>query len=127
MSFILDALRKSESERQQQQAAEFATVPSGATATAAPRWLWLVGSLLVLNLVVLAVFLFRGGADGMRFVRPILEQVGGLLAPGGRALVEVAASRAEEARGVAEGAGLAGVQVFKDIDGLARVVVAERR
>ena len=64
MSFILDALRKSESERQQQRAAEFATVPSGAAATAAPRWLWLVGLLLVLNLVVLAVFLFRGGAAG---------------------------------------------------------------
>ncbi|HEX5788293.1 MAG TPA: general secretion pathway protein GspB [Woeseiaceae bacterium] len=64
MSFILDALRKSESERQQQQAAEFATVPSGAAATTAPRWLWLLGLLLVLNLVVLAVFLLRGEPAG---------------------------------------------------------------
>ncbi|MFG0283884.1 MAG: peptide chain release factor N(5)-glutamine methyltransferase [Phycisphaerales bacterium JB039] len=69
----------------------------------------------------------RAGPDGMQFVRPLLEQVGGLLAPGGRVLVEVAASRVEDARGMAEGAGLAGVQVLKDIDGLPRVIVGGQR
>jgi general secretion pathway protein B len=57
MSFILDALKKSESERRQQQANDFATVPSGPTAPPAPRWLWMLGLLLAINIVVIAAFL----------------------------------------------------------------------
>ncbi len=59
MSFILDALRKSENERQQQSSNDFAAVPSGRDATPAPRWLWVLGGLLVINVVVVAVLLLR--------------------------------------------------------------------
>lgn len=59
MSFILDALRKSETERQQQGSAEFSGVPTGTRNAAMPKWLWLVGLLLAINLAVLAGLLLR--------------------------------------------------------------------
>lgn len=59
MSFILDALRKSENERQQQSDTEFATVPSGGDAPAMPRWLWVLGGLLLVNAVVVTGLLLR--------------------------------------------------------------------
>ncbi len=46
MSFILDALKKSENDRQEQAEAEFATVPSSPGPLAAPSWLWVLGGLL---------------------------------------------------------------------------------
>lgn len=57
MSFILDALKKSENDRQQQVQHEFATVPSSPDSPAAPRWLWVFGLLLLINAVVL-LFVF---------------------------------------------------------------------
>ncbi len=62
MSFILDALRKSENERQQQSDAEFATVPSGSDNPAPPRWLWVLGALLIVNVVVVTGLLLRPDA-----------------------------------------------------------------
>jgi len=59
MSFILDALKKSETERQQQGSSEFASVPSGNDEPRAPRWLWLLGGLLAINLAVLLGVLLR--------------------------------------------------------------------
>ena len=59
MSFILDALKKSESERQDQAGGEFSSVP---TSNATPRnniWLWLLGGLLAVNLAVLLGILLR--------------------------------------------------------------------
>jgi len=53
MSFILDALKKSETERQRQNTPGFADVPDGVDAPRAPRWLWVLGGLLAVNLVVL--------------------------------------------------------------------------
>lgn len=53
MSFILDALKKSETDRQQQGAAEFAGVPVSSGPARAPRWLWILGLLLAINLAVL--------------------------------------------------------------------------
>lgn len=53
MSFILDALKKSETDRQQQGAAEFAGVPTSSGPGKAPRWLWILGLLLAVNLAVL--------------------------------------------------------------------------
>ncbi len=53
MSFILDALKKSENDRQEQAETEFATVPSSPDAPAAPRWLWILGGLLTINAMVL--------------------------------------------------------------------------
>ena len=59
MSFILDALKKSETERQRQGSAEFATIPSSRAASSPPRWLWVLVLLLLVNLVVLAGILLR--------------------------------------------------------------------
>ena len=53
MSFILDALKKSETERQKQNAPGFADVPDATSPPRAPRWLWVLGGLLAINLVVL--------------------------------------------------------------------------
>ncbi len=59
MSFILDALKKSENERQAQASTEFSTVAGPADAARAPRWLWLLGALLIVNVVVVAGLLLR--------------------------------------------------------------------
>ena len=59
MSFILDALKKSETDRQQQGSAEFAGVPTSERRESAPRWLWVLGILLAINLAVLLGLLFR--------------------------------------------------------------------
>lgn len=59
MSFILDALKKSETDRQQQSSAEFAAVPTSTAPSAIPRWLWVVGGLLAINLAVLVGVLLQ--------------------------------------------------------------------
>lgn len=59
MSFILDALKKSETDRQQQGAAEFAGVPTSSGPSRAPRWLWILGLLLAVNLAALLGLLIR--------------------------------------------------------------------
>jgi general secretion pathway protein B len=58
VSFILDALKKSEAERQRHAAPGFADIPRGQDRPRTQTWLWVVGGLLAVNLVVLlAVFL----------------------------------------------------------------------
>jgi len=59
MSFILDALKKSESDRQQQSAPDISNVPTSTVKTTRPRWLWVLIGLLAVNLVVLTVFLVK--------------------------------------------------------------------
>lgn len=59
MSFILDALRKSETERQQQGTAEFAGVPTSNRREKPPRWLLVLGLLLAVNVVALLGLLLR--------------------------------------------------------------------
>jgi len=59
MSFILDALKKSETERQQQGPAEFTGVPTNSGRQSAPRWLWVLGVLLAVNLAVLLGLLLK--------------------------------------------------------------------
>ncbi len=53
MSFILDALKKSEAERQRQNAPGFASIPERRDAKTSGKWIWLVVGLLVVNLVAL--------------------------------------------------------------------------
>ncbi len=62
MSFILDALKKSESERQQQSGAEFSSVPSRPADRQSLKWLWILAALLLVNVVVLMGILLRPGA-----------------------------------------------------------------
>ena len=63
MSFILDALKKSEAERQRKSAPGFADIPDARARTGAPRWLWAVGGLLAINLAVLLLLLLRPGTE----------------------------------------------------------------
>ena len=70
----------------------------------------------------------RGGEDGLRFVRPILERGGVHLRPGGMLAVEIAESRAEEALAIARGVEeLEEARVIDDFEGRPRVVLARRR
>ncbi|MGI9235835.1 MAG: general secretion pathway protein GspB [Woeseiaceae bacterium] len=59
MSFILDALKKSETDRQQRSSAEFTKVPSSDGAARTPGWLLILGILLAINLVALLGLLYR--------------------------------------------------------------------
>ena len=59
MSFILDALKKSETERQQQAGSEFSNVPSSSGDQQSFKWLWILGLLLLVNIIVLLGILLR--------------------------------------------------------------------
>jgi general secretion pathway protein B len=61
MSFILDALKKSENERQRQVGPSLADVPTGKRRNDKPWWAVAVAALLVVNLGVLMVVLTRDG------------------------------------------------------------------
>lgn len=70
----------------------------------------------------------RAGPDGLRFVRPLLEQAPERLRPGGILMIEIAASTAEEALAIARRQpALTGATVLEDFEGLPRVVLARRR
>ena len=71
MSFILDALKKSETDRQEQSSAEFSGVPTSPQSPHVPRWLWVVGVLLAINLMVLIGLLLR--PDSAATPRPQLS------------------------------------------------------
>ena len=62
MSFILDALKKSETERQQQTGAEFSNVPSSSDEQPSMKWLWILIGLLLVNAAVLVGILLRPDA-----------------------------------------------------------------
>ena len=59
MSFILDALKKSEADRQRQSTPGIADVAEGRDKASSPRWIWVLAALLGVNLVVLAYLLLR--------------------------------------------------------------------
>lgn len=59
MSFILDALKKSESERQRQASPTLADVARPAEKQKMPTWLWVLGVLLIFNIAVLLGIYFR--------------------------------------------------------------------
>ena len=70
MSFILDALKKSETDRQQQSGAEFTGVPTSPQAPSVPRWLWVVGALLAINLLVLSGLLLKPDSSAPQPAQP---------------------------------------------------------
>ena len=59
MSFILDALKKSESERKRQDAPGIANIPDAGRRAPPARWPWVVAGLLTINLIVLTVVVLR--------------------------------------------------------------------
>lgn len=63
MSIILDALRKSESERLREAEAHHAGVPRARARAGMPWWIWAVAALLVANLALLGWLLNRPGAS----------------------------------------------------------------
>ena len=63
MSFILDALKKSEQERRRQQAPNVTELPYGRRAQQRPWWLWLVIALLSINLLVVTLMWLRNKAN----------------------------------------------------------------
>ncbi len=66
MSFILDALKKSETERQRQTGPAFATIAGGGQRKNLPRWAIVLAALLLINLVViLAIALFPDNSPDM--------------------------------------------------------------
>jgi general secretion pathway protein B len=71
MSFILDALKKSEAERQRKSVPGFTDIADGRNATRSQRWWWLMGTLLAVNLVVLVGFLFLPGDTGSNEPEPV--------------------------------------------------------
>lgn len=74
MSFILDALKKSETDRQQQSSAEFTGVPTSSDSPGVPRWLLALGLLLAINLVVLLGLLLRSqGEPTAQMSAPVTE------------------------------------------------------
>ena len=75
MSFILDALKKSESERQQQGPAEFASVPSRSESSGPPRWLWVLMALLAVNIAVLAGLFLRNDSQPTTVTLPLDESL----------------------------------------------------
>jgi len=95
MSFILDALKKSEAERQRQSTPGIADLPQAAPNQAPRRWLWAVGGLLVINLAVLGGLLLQsrqaGGPAPVPSGAPSVEP----------AAVSVATDSAREAPGMA--------------------------
>ncbi len=63
MSLILDALRKSEGQRQKHVGPALATVPEARQASGTPRWTVILGVLLALNAVVVTVLLLTRPSD----------------------------------------------------------------
>lgn len=73
MSFILDALKKSESDRQQRSAPDISNVPTSTVKATTPRWLWILVGLLAINLVVLTVVLLKPAATVIRGPERVVE------------------------------------------------------
>jgi general secretion pathway protein B len=62
MSFILDALKKSEIERQRQNVPGLIDVPAAPRRRGIPAWVWVLAGLLGINVAVLLVLLIRSPA-----------------------------------------------------------------
>ena len=59
MSFILDALKKSEAERLRQDSPGFSDVPGSSKAKSASHWIWIIVVLIGINLTVLVVMFMK--------------------------------------------------------------------
>ena len=68
-----------------------------------------------------------GGADGLDFYRRIAQAAPAHLAPGGMIAVELGIGEADHVARLFEQAGLTGIEIRKDLYGVARMVGARRR
>jgi len=59
MSFILEALKKSENARQRQSGPGFAGLPEKTETRRSNIWPWIIGALLVINAIIVSVILLR--------------------------------------------------------------------
>ncbi|HSN69980.1 MAG TPA: general secretion pathway protein GspB [Steroidobacteraceae bacterium] len=107
MSFILDALKKSENERQRQSGPAFAEVPMAHPRTRQPWWVFAVAALLLVNLLVLLfVLLGRESAPAPASAPPLAAQpppaapppAESAVAPASRTVDPVVAPPSEPAR-----------------------------
>ena len=73
------------------------------------------------------VLALDGGDDGLDLVRALVADLPRLLAPGGRAVLELGEDQADAVAAIADAAGLAVVRLVRDLVGCERVVVLERR
>jgi general secretion pathway protein B len=62
MSFILDALKKSEAERLRKDAPGFAAVPDSPREKSTSHWIWIVAALIGINITVLVVIFMKPDA-----------------------------------------------------------------
>ena len=67
-----------------------------------------------------------GGADGLDAYRAILPPLRGLLAPGGRLIVEVGAGQAAMFSASPRACGFVHAETRRDLAGIERVVIGER-
>ena len=63
MSIILDAIKKSDTERQRQNAPGIASIPATGTGRSSSRWFWIIGLLLVMNLAAITFLIDRTGEN----------------------------------------------------------------
>ena len=63
MSIILDALKKSDTERQRQSTPGIASIPATGTGRSSSRWFWIIGLLLVMNLAAITFLIDRAGEN----------------------------------------------------------------
>jgi len=67
----------------------------------------------------------RGGVDGLKYLRPLIEKAGAHLASPGQLVLEIAASHKEPVKQLADKAELANAHVLADHEALPRVLVAD--
>jgi general secretion pathway protein B len=73
MSFILDALKKSEAERQRKSVPGFADIPDARSAPRLPRWWWVLGGLLALNAAVLLGVFYLPDRSAVPVAEPVRQ------------------------------------------------------
>jgi general secretion pathway protein B len=63
MSFILDALKKSEAERQRQNAPGIASIPEGGRQERSSKWILIIAGLLTVNLIVISGLVMKSDSE----------------------------------------------------------------
>ena len=74
MSFILDALKKSESERLRKDSPAFSDVPDSTRQKSASHWIWIIVVLIGINISVLTVIYMKPDRDPVT-ARPSAESI----------------------------------------------------